>query len=105
MDTPSAVRATVSPTGSPGRVRARETRRSRGECVEVGAAPTHVHVRDSKRPAGPVRVRGAGRQLREPARQEGPAARRTGIGQGPHPTRRHQSRSATNSSRSASSNP
>ncbi|MGW8452657.1 DUF397 domain-containing protein [Streptomyces niveus] len=54
MDTPSAVRATVSPTGSPGRVRARETRRSRGECVEVGAAPTHVHVRDSKRPAGPV---------------------------------------------------
>ncbi|MFE3247989.1 DUF397 domain-containing protein [Streptomyces sp. NPDC059209] len=25
-----------------------------GECVEVAAAPTHVHIRDSKQPTGPV---------------------------------------------------
>ncbi|MEV0779112.1 DUF397 domain-containing protein [Streptomyces sp. NPDC050428] len=25
-----------------------------GECVEVAAAPTHVHIRDSKQVAGPV---------------------------------------------------
>ncbi|MFG2175353.1 DUF397 domain-containing protein [Streptomyces niveus] len=25
-----------------------------GECVEVAAAPTHVHVRDSKRLTGPM---------------------------------------------------
>ncbi|MFI2286250.1 DUF397 domain-containing protein [Streptomyces niveus] len=25
-----------------------------GECVKVAAAPTHVHIRDSKQAAGPV---------------------------------------------------
>jgi hypothetical protein len=30
-----------------------------GQCVEVAALPGHVHVRDSKRPGGPVLVVGA----------------------------------------------
>ncbi|WP_405614824.1 DUF397 domain-containing protein [Streptomyces sp. NBC_01511] len=25
-----------------------------GECVEVATAPTHIHIRDSKQPTGPV---------------------------------------------------
>lgn len=25
-----------------------------GECVEIAAAPTHVHIRDSKQPTGPM---------------------------------------------------
>ncbi|MFE6029160.1 DUF397 domain-containing protein [Streptomyces niveus] len=25
-----------------------------GECVEVAPTPTHVHIRDSKQPSGPV---------------------------------------------------
>ncbi|MER6119857.1 DUF397 domain-containing protein [Streptomyces sp. NPDC001743] len=31
-----------------------------GECVEVAAAPTHVHVRDSKQLSGPVLTVGPG---------------------------------------------
>ncbi|GGK22778.1 hypothetical protein GCM10011583_63400 [Streptomyces camponoticapitis] len=31
-----------------------------GECVEVAAAPTHVHIRDSKWPSGPMLTLGPG---------------------------------------------